>query len=230
MEVLGAHSYDTLVELKREEYHERKLKKWWVSFSCGDRALLRQLIGDATTLLHTTLNCHLLEVITSCWDLVLRYGKDIDLVPTLEEYDRFISFSTLVSTVFVPPVRTHYHKWLSNMMGFKRPVMEALTWHGSGVGGNMSFEFLHDWFHLSKCPFGYRNDFVDLDERWSFYRHRAFRVAFFGVVLFLLPSRAIGFAVLPLVSVLPHGFCFIPLYFPRLLGHCPCVERLVGVD
>lgn len=29
MKVLGAHSYDTLVELKKEEYHEKKLKRWW---------------------------------------------------------------------------------------------------------------------------------------------------------------------------------------------------------
>ena len=29
MDVLSAHSYDTLVELEREDYHERKLKKWW---------------------------------------------------------------------------------------------------------------------------------------------------------------------------------------------------------
>ena len=41
IEVLGAHSYDTLVELEREEYHERKLKKWWGSFSHGDQALIR---------------------------------------------------------------------------------------------------------------------------------------------------------------------------------------------
>ena len=27
MDVLSAHSYDTLVELERDDYHERKLKK-----------------------------------------------------------------------------------------------------------------------------------------------------------------------------------------------------------
>ena len=104
MEVLRANSYDTLVELEREEYHERKLRKWWGSFSCGDRAFLRQLIGDATALLHTTLYWHLLEVITSCWDPVLRSVTigDVDLVPTLEEYGCFLSLSTLVSTAFAP--------------------------------------------------------------------------------------------------------------------------------
>ena len=43
--------------------------------------------------------------------------------------------------------------------------MEALTWHGNGVKGSMSFEFLHDWFHLLECSVGYRDDFVDLEER-----------------------------------------------------------------
>lgn len=66
MDVLGTHSYDTLVELKKEDYHERKLKKWQGTFSCGDQALIRQFIGDATALLHTTLDWNLLKVIISC--------------------------------------------------------------------------------------------------------------------------------------------------------------------
>ena len=41
MDVLSTHSYDTLVELKREDYHERKLKRWWGTFSYGDQALIR---------------------------------------------------------------------------------------------------------------------------------------------------------------------------------------------
>jgi len=28
MDVLSAHSYDTFVELEREEYQEKKLKRW----------------------------------------------------------------------------------------------------------------------------------------------------------------------------------------------------------
>ena len=78
----------------------------------------------------------------------MRHYGDIDLVPTLEEYDLFLSLSTHVSTVFVPLVWTRYRKRLSDLMGFKRPVVEALTWNGSGVGRSMSFEFLQDWFQL----------------------------------------------------------------------------------
>ena len=88
--------------------------------------------------------------------------------------------------------------------------MEALTWYGSGIGGSMSFEFLHVRFHLSECPIGYQDDFVDLEERCASYRRQAFLVAFFGVVLFLSPSGAISFSILPLVSALPHGTSSIP--------------------
>ena len=109
MDALGAHSYDTLVELERESYYKKQLRRQWSSFSCGDRAFIRRLLRDATALLHTTLDWHLLEVITSCWDTVLRCVTigDVDLVPTLEKYDRFISLSTPLSTIFVPPMRPH---------------------------------------------------------------------------------------------------------------------------
>ena len=79
---------------------------------------------------------------------------DVDLVLTLEEYDHFLSFSTHLSTIFIPSMRTHYCKRLTDLMGFKRPIVEALTWYGSRIGGSMSFDFLHDWLHSAECPVG----------------------------------------------------------------------------
>ena len=66
MDALGTYSYDTVVELEKEFYYEKKLRRWLGSFSYGDRAFIQQLLGDATALLHTTLDWHLLKVITSC--------------------------------------------------------------------------------------------------------------------------------------------------------------------
>ena len=61
----------------------------------------------------------------------------------------------------------------------------------------MSFDFLYDRFHSLEGPVGYRDDFVDLEERWTSYRRQAFLVAFFGAVLFISPLEAVSFAVLP---------------------------------
>ena len=135
---------------------------------------------------------------------------DVDQVPTLEEYDRFLSLSTPLSTIFVPLVRPRYHKRLIDLLGLKRLVIKALTWYGSGIEGSMSFNFFYDRFHSLECPVGYRDDFVDLEERGTSYRRQAFLVAFFGVMLFHSSSGAISFVVLPLVSTLPHGISFIP--------------------
>ena len=73
----------------------------------------------------------------------------------------------------------------------------------------MSFDFLYDRFHPLECPIGYRDDFVDL-EWWTSYRHQAFLVAFFGVVLFPSSSGVVSFVVLSLMSAVPHGTSFIP--------------------
>ena len=88
---------------------------------------------------------------------------DVNLVPTLKEYDHFLSLSTPLSTIFVPPVRPRYHKRLIDLLGFKRPVVEALTWYGNGIGGSMSFDFLFDQFHSLECPVSYQDDFVNLE-------------------------------------------------------------------
>ena len=68
----------------------------------------------------------------------------VDLVPTLEEYDRFLSLSTPLSTIFIPLVRPCYRKRLTDLMGFKKLVVEALTCYGNEIGGSMSFYFLYD--------------------------------------------------------------------------------------
>ena len=157
MDALIAHSYNTLVEFKRESYYEKKFRRQWSSFSCGDRAFLQRFLGDAIALLQTTLAWHLLEVITPCWDPVLRCDTigNVDLVHTLKEYDHFLSLSTPLSTIFVPLVQPCYYKRLTNLLGFKRPVVEAFTWYGSRIGGTMSFDFLYDQFHSLECLVGY---------------------------------------------------------------------------
>ena len=53
-------------------------------------------------------------------------------------------------------------------------------------------------------------------------------MAFFGAVLFLSPLEAISFAVLPLVSVLLHGYSFIPALLSetvRSLSLCQKASR-----
>ena len=41
MDVLGLKTYDTVVELEWETFHERELKSWWTSFSSKDWAYIK---------------------------------------------------------------------------------------------------------------------------------------------------------------------------------------------
>ena len=76
-------------------------------------------------------------------------------MPTLKEYDCFLSLSTPLSTIFVPLVWPHYRKRLTNLLVLKRPIVEALTWYGSGIRRSMSFDFLYNQFHPLECLVGY---------------------------------------------------------------------------
>ena len=102
MDDLGIKTYDIVVELKLETFHEKELRNWWNSFSSKDRAYIKQFLRDVTLLFHTSLDWHLLKAIVTYWDPTLRCITvgDMDLVPTLEEYDRFLSLPTPVSRVY----------------------------------------------------------------------------------------------------------------------------------
>ena len=41
IDVLGLKTYDTVVELEWETFHERELKRWWTSFSSMDQAYIK---------------------------------------------------------------------------------------------------------------------------------------------------------------------------------------------
>ena len=129
MDVLLLKTYHTVVKLERETFHERELIRWWTSFSSKDRAQIKQFLGDATSLFLTSFDWHLLEAIITCWDPALRCITigDVDLVPTLEEYDRFLSLPSPVSRVYRLLTRSRFRKWLVELLGLKTPVVDVLT-------------------------------------------------------------------------------------------------------
>ena len=131
-DALGFKSYDTVVELERQTFHERELKIWWTSFSSKDRAYIKQFLRDATSLFCTPLDWHLLEAIVTCWDLAFRCITigDMDLVPTLEEYDCFLSLPAPMSRVYRSLTRSCFCKQLAELLSLKMPVVDVLTRYG----------------------------------------------------------------------------------------------------
>lgn len=97
--------------------------------SYKDQAYIKSSLGDATLVFCPPLDWYLLKAIALCWDPTLRSVTigEVYLVPTLEEYDYFLALSTLVSWVYQPLIRTCYCKRLVELLGLKRPVIEALT-------------------------------------------------------------------------------------------------------
>ena len=94
----------------------------------------------------------------------------MDFVPTLEEYDHFLSVPTPVSWVYQSLTQSHFRKWLAKLLGQKTHIVDVLTQYGSSLGGSIPFDFLLCRFGKPECPTAYRGDFLDLEERWTFYR------------------------------------------------------------
>ena len=102
VDALEFKSYDTIMELERQTFHKRELKRWWAIFSSKDWTYIKRFLRDATALFCTPLDWHLLEVIDASWDPALRYTNigDMDLVPTMEEYESFLSLPTPIDQIY----------------------------------------------------------------------------------------------------------------------------------
>ena len=74
--------------------------------------------------------------------------KDMDLVPTLEEYDRILSLSTPMDQVYLPLVRPRYHKRLAELLGLKMVLVDIPTLYESGLEGSLPLDFLICQFSL----------------------------------------------------------------------------------
>ena len=100
----------------------------------------------------------------------LHHHQDADLVPTLEEYDHFLSLPTPMIWVYRPPTQSRFRKQLAELLGLKTHIMDVLTRYGSGLGGSIPFDFLLCQFGEPECPIAYRGYFMDLEEHWTFCR------------------------------------------------------------
>ena len=94
----------------------------------------------------------------------------MDLVHTLERYDCFLSLPTAMSWVYQSPTRSCFLKQLAELLDLKMLVVDVLSHYGSGLGGNIPFNFLFCQFDEDECPAAYQGDFVDLEKHWTFYR------------------------------------------------------------
>ena len=124
---------------------------------------------------------------------------------------------------------------IGELLGLKTPVVDVDSiWER--LGGSIPQDFRFCWFGDVEWPDAYRGDIVDLKGHQTFYRCQAFMVAFFDLVLFPSQVGSISFAVLALVSTLPHSTSFIPpLLFEMIQSlslchgtgsgrHCCCVH------
>lgn len=110
--------------------------------------------------------------------------RDVDLVPTIEEYDCSLFFTTPLVWVYWLTNRPCYPNRLVDLLGLKTLIVSTLTQHGSSLGGSLPFNFLTCRFNLAECPTTYPEDFVDLGECWTSCWCQAFMIAFFVLIFF----------------------------------------------
>ena len=133
-------SYDTLVVFEWQDFHKRELRKWWISFIAKDHAFFLRFIKDACSIFLTPFDWSFIKAIATFWYLSLCCVtiKDMDLIPTMDEYLQFLFLTTPLKHVYHPPSRAHYPKWLVKLLGLRVPVVASLIEFGSSSRARIS--------------------------------------------------------------------------------------------
>ena len=95
----------SLVALHFHDFHAERIRHWWDLLKGEDRALIKGVFGKFSSLMLLRVDRGLLEALASFWDPThcCFSIKEMDLVPTLEEYAELLQLGSPFSkTPFMP--------------------------------------------------------------------------------------------------------------------------------
>jgi hypothetical protein len=85
-----------LVALNFHDFRAERMRQWWDLLEGADRAQIKSVFGKFSSLMRLRIDQGLCEALTFFWDLIhcCFSIKEMDLVPTLEEYAELLQLDS----------------------------------------------------------------------------------------------------------------------------------------
>ena len=184
---------DSLVTLRFQDFCAERMRLWWTLLGEDDHANIVGVFGKFYSLMRLRVDHGLLEALASFWDPT-HYCfsiREVDLVPTLEEYAGLLQLDNSFSESPVIPIQgPRLNRVLEKYLGLTSAVLrpkisrEGETWWKA----NISLDLLTKYFSWSDFPAKLVGDFIAGKRGWKEFRANAFKIAFAGI--FLFPTSA----------------------------------------
>ena len=208
---------DSLVALRFHDFRIERMRHWWTLLGKDDHADIVGVFGQFPSLMRLRVNRGLLEALASFWDPshCCFSIREVDLIPTLEEYAGLLQLDSPFSETPVIPIQSpRSNRVLEKYLGLTSVVLRPKiiraeeTWRKA----NISLDLLMKYFSWSDFPVELAGDFIAGKKGWKKFRINAFKIAFAGIFLFPTSAGRIDLGVIPLIfsegrSIIPAILC-----------------------
>jgi hypothetical protein len=96
---------DSLVVLRFHNFHTKRMRHWWNLLGGNDHASIKGVFGKFSSLIRLRVDRGLLKALASFWDPThcCFSIREMDLVPTLEEYAELLQLGSPFSETPIIP-------------------------------------------------------------------------------------------------------------------------------
>ena len=227
---------DSLVVLHFHNFCAERMRHWWNLLGGNDHASIKGVFGKFSSLMRLRVDRSFLKALASFWDPThcCFSIREMDLVPTLEEYAELFQLGSLFSeTLIIPTQSPRSNRVLEKYLGPTSGVLHQEihwvdeTWRKTSI----SLDLLRKYFSWNDFPADLVGDFIAGKQDWGKFRANAFKIAFAGIFLFSTSASRIDLGVIPLVF--SEGKFIVPAILcetMRSLSYCQTKTGRGGSD
>uniref|UniRef100_A0A2N9I3T8 DUF7745 domain-containing protein n=1 Tax=Fagus sylvatica TaxID=28930 RepID=A0A2N9I3T8_FAGSY len=195
---------DSLVVLYFHNFRAERMRHWWNLLGGNDHANIEGVFGKFSSFMRLRVDRGLLEALTSFWDPThcCFSIREMDLVPTLEEYAELLQLGSPFSeTPIIPTHGPRSNRVLEKYLGLTSTVLcpEICRVDGTWRNASISLDLLTKYFFWGDFPVEFAKDFIAGKQDWGKFRVNAFKIAFAGplcppycALIVLLPKTRRG--------------------------------------
>ena len=163
---------DSLVVLRFHNFCAKRMRHWWNLLGGNDHASIKGVFGKFSSLMWLLVDHGLLKALASFWDPThcCFSIREMDLVPTLEEYVELLQLGSPFSeTPIIPTQGPRSNRVLEKYLGLTSTVLRPKISRVDGTWwkASISLDLLTKYFSWGDFLAALVKDFITSEQDWK---------------------------------------------------------------